>query len=158
MIWDKLNEKLIFTNVDVRDTYDLFEKLGGEFIRYGFCKKSYIDALKEREASFATGLQIEGMGVAIPHTDPQHVIKEGIAIATLKNPVCFHHMGSDDVCVDVRVVIMLAIPSAHHMAILQSVILLIQNVELIQDLLKASDPKEVIAIIKRKESEENESL
>ena len=58
---------------------------------------------------------INGFGVAIPHTDAMYVLRETEGIMTLKEPVRFTQMGSDDTPVDVKVVFMLAIenPQTH---------------------------------------------
>lgn len=151
MIWENLNEQLIFPKLEVKNKEELFEVVGQRLVDLGICKSSYIQALKERENSFSTGLQIEHMGVAIPHSDPEHVSKEAIAIATMKHPVMFHHMGTDDVEVQAQVIIVLAIPGKHHMEVLQSIILLIQNVDVIVKLLHAKDSNAIIEIIKEKE-------
>lgn len=153
MIWENLNEQLIFVNLDVKDKEEAFEIMGSKCIELGLCKESYVQALKDREHSFSTGLQIEHIGVAIPHTDPEHVIKEAIAIATLKRPVLFHHMGAEDVEVQVQVIMMLAIPGKHHMQVLQSIILFIQNVDVIEQLMLAKNSASIIEIIKEKEME-----
>ncbi|MEF9919721.1 MAG: PTS sugar transporter subunit IIA [Erysipelotrichaceae bacterium] len=151
MIWENLNEQLIFPKLDVKSKEEVFEIVGQRFIDLGLCKSDYVLALKERENSFSTGLQIEHIGVAIPHTDPEHVIKEAISIATMKQPVTFYHMGTEDVEVQAQVIMMLAIPGKHHMEVLQSVILFIQDVDVIEKLLKATDSKAIIEIIKEKE-------
>lgn len=75
----------------------------------GYVKESYIQAVKDREKEFFTGLGFEEMGVALPHTDAVHVNRQAIAIGILKNPVRFSTMGELDGTVDVRLMFMLAI-------------------------------------------------
>ena len=79
------------------------------FINEGYSRSDYVEALKQREAQFPTGLDINGFGVAIPHTDAGYVLHETEGIMTLKHPVTFIQMGSDDTQVEVKVVFMLAI-------------------------------------------------
>ena len=38
---------------------------------------TYVDALKDREKDFPTGVNMGNIEIAIPHTDKQHVIKGG---------------------------------------------------------------------------------
>lgn len=75
----------------------------------GYVKESYIEAVKDREKGFFTGLGFEEMGVALPHTDAIHVKRQAIAIGILKKPVRFRTMGELDGYVEVRLMFMLAI-------------------------------------------------
>lgn len=47
---------------------DVMETMGGRFIRLGYCR-DYVQALKERELEFPTGIDIDGVGVAMPHME-----------------------------------------------------------------------------------------
>ena len=80
-----------------------------------------MQALKDREAEFPTGINTGEKGVAIPHTDVSHVNKKGIAIATLKQPVEFVEMGTDDEYVNAQVVFMLAVDEKGHLELLQAI-------------------------------------
>lgn len=94
MIWKELDESLIFTNLHAKTNTEVMEQLGETLIKEGYAKESYIQALITREQEFPTGLDVDGVGVAIPHTDVSHVIKPGIAIAVLEKPIDFIQMGS----------------------------------------------------------------
>lgn len=154
MIWEELKKELIFTELDARDTKDVFEQMGGEFIRQGYAKDTYIQGLVEREAEFPTGLDIDGFGVAIPHTPVIHVNRTGTAIAVLKNPVTFHEMGGDEEdTVEAKLVIMLCVdnPSA-HIDKLQRIIGIIQDKEVLGKITEAVTPEKVIEVVKEKEA------
>ena len=92
MIWEDLNENLIVPDLEAKSSDEVFEKLGGLFIAEGYCRDTYVDALKDREKDFPTGVNMGSIGIAIPHTDKQHVIKGGVAIGVLKEPVHFFQM------------------------------------------------------------------
>ena len=96
MIWEELNQALIVTGMEASDYKDVMKNLGSVVIKEGYAKESYVDALIAREEEYPTGLDVDGMGVAIPHTSVEHVKKAGIAIAALKQPVTFTQMGTDD--------------------------------------------------------------
>ncbi|MEY8309935.1 PTS sugar transporter subunit IIA [Erysipelotrichaceae bacterium 51-3] len=152
MIWEELDKNLIFQNLEAEKSDDVFEKLGGEFIRYGYAKDSYIRALKERESDFPTGLDIGGFGIAIPHTDISHVNKDGVAIASLKKPVHFIQMGTNDEPVDVNLVFMLSVKDpAKHMSHLQRIVEIIQDQRVLEKIKAAEACEGVINIIKDKE-------
>ncbi|MGI6110116.1 MAG: PTS sugar transporter subunit IIA [Eubacteriaceae bacterium] len=152
MIWEELNESLIFTGIDTRDFTGIMEKLGGAMIQEGYAKDSYVEALVKREKEFPTGLDINGIGIAIPHTDVSHVNKQGIAIGRLKNPVTFIQMGTEDE-VPVRLIFMLSVkdPNA-HIDQLQRIVDIIQDQDVLNKLLEVKDASQIIEVIKEKES------
>ena len=57
---------------------------------------SFAQAVLHRENEFPTGLPTNPVGVAIPHTDIEHVISPAIAVSILANPVQFNEMGNPD--------------------------------------------------------------
>ncbi len=152
MIWEELNTSLIIPSLEVENFKDVMTKLGGVLIKEGYAKESYVDALIAREKEFPTGLDIDGIGVAIPHTDVSHVNKAATAIAVLDKPVSFIQMGTDDEPVEVQLVFMLAVvdPKA-HLDKLQRILAIIQDSEVLTKLLKVKDTDEIINIIKEKE-------
>ncbi len=153
MIWEELKEPLIFIEVEADNYQEVMEKVGTVFIEEGYCKDSYVEALKEREAGYPTGLDIDGLGVAIPHTDVSHVNKAATAIAVLKNPVTFTQMGTDDETTEVKLVFMLAVKDPNiHIDKLQTIITIIQDKTVLKQLLKAESKQEIIDIIREKEN------
>lgn len=152
MLWEELKESLIFLNVQEKCGKDILKKMGDAMIREGYAKDTYVQALLQREEKFPTGLDIHGIGVAIPHTDPCHVKKEGVALAVLKEPVTFRHMEDEGLQVAVRLIFMLAVlnPEAHFKR-LQCVLNIIQNAEVLGQLLVSKGQKDIIRIIKMKE-------
>ena len=145
MVWEKLKEELIIPGLEAKSSDDIFEALGGKLVKQGYCKESYVQALKDR---INTGEK----GVAIPHTDVSHVNKKGIAIATLKQPVEFVEMGTDDEYVNAQVIFMLAVDEKGHLELLQANLAVLQDQAVLKKLIKAKDAKEIIEIIKEKEN------
>lgn len=152
MLWEELKEPLIFLNMKETCGQDILKKMGTAMIHEGYAKDTYVQALLQREKNFPTGLDIHGIGVAIPHTDPCHVKKEGVALAVLKDPVIFRHMEDERVQVAVRVIFMLAVLNPEtHLKHLQCVLKMIQDAELLGQLLESKGQKDIIRVIKRKE-------
>lgn len=151
MVWEKLKAELTIPGLQADSSDDIFEALGGELVKQGYCKESYVQALKNREAEFPTGINTGEKGVAIPHTDVSHVNKKGIAIATIKKPVSFMEMGTDDEYVNVQVVFMLAVDEKGHLELLQAILGILQDQEVLNQLIEAKDAEEIIEIIKNKE-------
>ena len=78
MIWEELKESLIVIGMEAASSQDVFAQLGGALTREGYTKTSYVAALAAREKDYPTGLDINGIGVAIPHTDVSHVNKAAV--------------------------------------------------------------------------------
>ncbi len=155
MIWEELNPELIFTDLEADTSDDVMKQIGSAFTRLGYTKESYVEALIEREKEFPTGLDVEmeNMGVAIPHTSVEHVNKSGTAIAVLKKPVTFHVMGGDeDETVEIGIVFMLAVSDpGKHIDKLQRIIGLIQDRDFLTKLAQTATKEDIITLIAEKE-------
>lgn len=53
----------------------------------GIVKDTYLEALREREADYPTGIQLDGYSVAIPHCDSQHAISPAVYIIRLPEAI-----------------------------------------------------------------------
>ncbi|MBE5968031.1 MAG: PTS sugar transporter subunit IIA [Lachnospiraceae bacterium] len=152
MIWEELKESIIITGLDAASYEDVMHQIGGRLVQEGYAKESYVDALIAREKEFPTGLDVDGVGVSIPHTDVSHVNREGIAIGVLNQPVTFVQMGTDDETVEVRLIFMLAVVNpSEHIDQLQRIITIIQDKDFLNRLLEVKNAKQIIKIIKEKE-------
>lgn len=152
MIWEQLNPRLIFPGLAAQSTEDVFKSVGGALIQEGYAKASYVQALIDREAEFPTGLDVDGIGVAIPHTPVDHVNKSATAIAVLNDPITFVEMGTDDDKVQVRLVFMLCVVDPNqHIDELQRILSIIQDTKVLQALLGAQTPEQIVTIVKEKE-------
>lgn len=156
MIYEMLNREMIFPNLKAAGFEDALRKLGGAAIRAGYAKATYADALVEREKEYPTALDVNGYGVAIPHTPVEHVLGTVIPVAVLKEPVEFIQMGTDDETVGVRVIFMLTLagkPGEHdHLDQLQRIVSIIQDTGVLERLMAAKDAEEIMNVIKEKES------
>ena len=132
--------------------------MGGKLTNEGYAKESYVQALKDRERDFPTGLVMndEGLAIALPHTAIEHVNKAATSIARLKNPVEFHVMGGDkhETC-QVKLVFMLCVddPNAHLEA-LQRIVAILQDQEFLKKLVTVQSNEELIELFKIKEDEQ----
>lgn len=153
MVWEELKESLIFIELEAEHEQEIMEIMGGALINAGYAKKSFIRALVERENKFPTGLDIGGVGVAIPHTDADFVKKEGVAIASLKDPVTFLQMGTDTEEVKVKLVFMLTVLNPdERIEHLQRILSIIQDTNVLEQLLRAKKRADFIEILKTKEN------
>jgi galactitol PTS system EIIA component len=125
------NEDLIVLEAEVSTAEDIISRLANLLSSRGYVKDSFLSAVLERERTYPTGLPSNaGIYVAIPHADPIHVNRSAIAVATLKEPVSFSMMGSPEIKVDVKLVIMLAIHNPEeHLHMLRNFMKLLQDKE-----------------------------
>lgn len=131
---------------------EAIEKLGSLLLKGGYVKDTYIPAVIAREQEYATGLPTSEAGVAIPHTDAHHVIKQAVAVGILPAPVTFCEMGDpEDKPVAVRVIFMLAVPDKNKvMTMLQQVISILQSQGFLKDLSEITDRGRLVEILDKK--------
>ena len=139
-----LREELVVMDMDAKDSNEAIGKLAEVLYKNNFVKKSYIKAVQERERIFPTGLPTEGVGVAIPHTDVEHVNIPTMAIAILDKPVRFNMMGIAKEEIDVQILFMMAIkePEA-QIELLQKLMDIFQDKEILEQILRSKTPSEV---------------
>lgn len=104
-----------------------------ELLDHGYVKESFLSACIEREKRLPTGLPTE-IGVAIPHTDAEHVLIPAICMLQLKNPVRFRNMGDPDNCVDVFYIFNMALKeNKDQLSMLKSIIHLVKDKKYLRD-------------------------
>lgn len=132
-----MNKDFVFLKVPaIESAQEAMTYLGQELLEGGVVKNSFIPALLEREKIFPTGLLFDGYGVAIPHTDAEHVLKTQVAVMTLEKPVIFRQMASHDQTVKVQFIVMLAIKEAHsQLEMLQKLMAILQDKALVEEIL-----------------------
>ena len=67
---DFLKEKMIWLDSYCRDTSELFQMVANQALQLDLVTNAFLSKINERESCFPTGIQLNGYGVAIPHTDP----------------------------------------------------------------------------------------
>ena len=126
--------------------------LGNLLYKNGYVKDSFVSAVIAREREFATGLSVEGYGVAIPHTDTHHVIKQTVGVAILKEPIKFCVMG--DPCsseVDVKLILMLAVPDKNNvLTMITQIVEMIQDPHVIKTICQSEHRSEIITMLDEK--------
>jgi PTS system galactitol-specific IIA component len=85
---------LVFLGVEASSPDELFDKLGAELEKQGCVKPSWYEAIKAREAAYPTGLACPAGPVAVPHTDPEHLVRPYIAVVVPAEPVVFQPMAN----------------------------------------------------------------
>ncbi len=103
------NESLTIYGLKASDKEKVIQQLADLLYAGGYVKDTYLSNVLSREAVMPTGLQTKAGGVAIPHTDSEHVNQSAIAIGLLETPVNFKNMAAPTEDVEVKLVFLLAI-------------------------------------------------
>ena len=145
---ENLEKGYLVVKADTTDKFETLKTMGALMAEKGFVKESYIEAVQEREKVFPTGLPMEALGVAIPHTDSIHVNKKAVMCGILERPVEFVVMGDDEARVQVEVVFMLAIVKPDdQIAMLAQLVETCQNVSVLQTIKTAEDMNAITEIM-----------
>jgi galactitol PTS system EIIA component len=129
------DETLILKDIEANSCEETLKIMASNLCKLGIVKESYINAVIEREKTYATGLPTNGCSVAIPHTDIEHVNKKAISLGILKAPVEFGIMGEDSVKTPVKLVFMLAMDQNHsQLELLQNLMQVFQNEKILTTL------------------------
>ena len=145
--------ELVFFDFEATDEWDFFAKMSDTLKERGYIRDSWHDAICAREKSFPTGLQFEKIGVAIPHVDPENIVKPYIAIIKPKAPIDFAPMADMvDHPVHTELIINLGL-LAHaedQVAVLQAMMGIFMDEEATAEIMAQDTPEGIIdAIAKR---------
>lgn len=134
------DESVINFQINPSSQEELLSSLSDQLLEKGVVKDTFVTGIIDREKNFPTGLPVQPFGVAIPHTDNEHVVKEQIGFASLKEPVKFKIMGSDSDYVDVSLVFILSLKYPDkQLDMLQKLITLFQNEGVLNQLYECNE-------------------
>lgn len=154
-----LSEALTFCDVDLKTQDDVFVMLGRRLGEGGYVADTWLDAIGKREHDYPTGLACQGLDVAIPHTDPCHIIKPYIAVIRPKNPVAFDPMAGVGETVHARLIVNLGLKGhaeedeeddgAWQVEALQALMEIFMDADRVAELLACEDSAELCACMAR---------
>ncbi|MGE5483597.1 MAG: PTS sugar transporter subunit IIA [Ignavibacteriales bacterium] len=104
-----LDRDLCFARLRIGTDESVLRYLSAALLARGYVENGFEQALLKREREFPTALPTDGLKVAIPHTDSEHVRKSAVAVASVDPPVSFHVMGNPEEILPVSVVFLLVI-------------------------------------------------
>lgn len=126
--------------LEATDSTGVLCALSARLRELGAVTDSFEEAVLARERKHPTGLPTL-VAAAIPHTDPEHVLTPGFAVAVPKHPVAFGEIGSGgERLVWAELVIMLVLDDADsQLAALQTLVARLQEPKAVRSVLEASD-------------------
>lgn len=142
------DEKVIILNGSAQTKEEALTDIAQLMLTKESVNDKFLENVLKREEVYPTGLLVNGVGIAIPHTDSEYVKKSQLGFMSLKTPVIFNEMGTLDKEVKVSLIFMLALKEAHEqLSMLQQLIEMFQNEEVISSLLKITDEEEFIQLM-----------
>lgn len=142
---DYISKDLMFLNVEINEQKELLKYMAKRLNDFGNVNEIFIKEVVKREKEFPTGLQIEDIGVAIPHSDIEYVNNPSIALAILKEPVEFYSMEDSEKLIPVNAVFMLAINDGDkQLKLLQEITSLIQSKETMKNIIEANTKEAIL--------------
>ncbi|WP_299090952.1 PTS sugar transporter subunit IIA [uncultured Metabacillus sp.] len=145
-----LDQQVVFLDVEAEKSEEVITFLYEKLKDLNYVKESFLQAILERENVYPTGLPLANMGVAIPHTDPEHIVSPMISFAKLYKPVQFQMMGNPGETVDADIVFMLAIKEPEkQLVMLERLMGVFQNEETMSRLQDAKSAEAVTNILNK---------
>lgn len=142
-----LRPDLVIAPMPAESAAEAIAQLGARLQAGGFVKPSWVQAAIEREKIFATGLPTAEVGVAIPHTDVEHVLQQAIAVGVLTEPILFGEMGNPENTVPVRLVCALAVAQSQFLLkLLQQLVQMFQTPGVLSQIVSAASPAQIARI------------
>lgn len=143
-----LDKELCLFQLEVKDQKHLFQIMSEQLVNADCVKTSFLEGIMNREQEFPTGLEVNQIGFAIPHTDSAHVNSSQICFASLKEPLVFSDMTDKSHEIPVRLVFMLAMSQPHEQIdTLQNLVSLFQNEEKVNELLACTTKEAFIELV-----------
>ena len=143
-----LNESTILLDLEGSTKEDVLRAMARNLEEKGLVKSTFEEAIIAREAEYATGLPTNGVSVAIPHTDIEHVNKKAISLAVLKDTVEFGIMGDPEETTPVKLVFMLAMDETDsQLGLLTKLMQVFQDEEVLQFLASEKDKTKLTELL-----------
>lgn len=143
ILGDTLLQNNIILNVEAKDIYNAIELAGNILVENAYVHPEYVEDMVKSVKEFGSYIVIYP-GIALPHYKwGNNVIRTGMSLMTLKNPVFFPN-GKE-----VQIVIAFSsLDGKEHLNSLVDLMNIINENNFKEKVLKANQPKEVVKFIK----------
>lgn len=148
---DYFSPELIFLDRDYADTGAFFSATAAVLQRQGYVRDTFLSAITRREAGHPTGLPTSPWAIALPHTDPEHILRPFISVTRLARPIAWREMGNPDRVLQAYLVIMLGfVDSSSHLQVLQALMESLTDEAFLRQLYAVPTPEDFLYALKNK--------
>ena len=110
----------VLANVNYHNQDELFQSVYQKLLSAKMVKETFLEAIKNREQSFPTGLKGSKRNIAIPHTDPRNIKQSGYMIVMNQSFIEFKNMANQTEILKTKLIIfILSHTNQGHMNLLQ---------------------------------------
>jgi PTS system galactitol-specific IIA component len=147
-----LFEEDILLQMKVHDHREALQYIAQHLYNENKVKADYEAHLLSREKNYPTGLKLDSINIAIPHTDFQFANTTQLVIATFLYPIPWFNMENpnETILVSAAIISLFNKPE-HQIKILQQIMRIIQNKEYVAKIVNAKSPQQVIEVFKQEE-------
>ena len=146
---DMFSKEAVFLNIEASSSDDVLRYVAEKMCALGYARDGFYEALRKREDNYPTGLPGNVCDIAVPHTDPEYIVKPFVAVVTTNEGVPFVEIGTEDVMLNPRIMFVLGFKTGkYQVKILQTIIeLFVQQAEMPQKMLQAQTVDDVWALL-----------
>ena len=145
-----LKEDCVIENLEAATKEEALKYMSNFLLAKGYVRKTFPEAILERERLYPSGLPMEGHKIAIPHTDAEHVNKSVILFARLAKPLDFACMGDPDEKITTQLISMFALAEKKAIGkMLEVLISAYSDNEVLDTILKAPSSKAIYGILNK---------
>ncbi|MBE6083392.1 MAG: PTS sugar transporter subunit IIA [Tissierellaceae bacterium] len=149
-------KEAIFLDIEAKSTDDVLDYVYNKLHSLGYVTEEFRAAVKEREKKYPTGLPGPIYDIAVPHTDPDYIVKPFIAVARTKEGIPFVQMGTRDLHLKTRIVFVLGFKTGkYQVKILQTLVDLFIQGTMAEEFMKVNDEDEALELLKNIKIEGN---
>ncbi|HIR90811.1 MAG TPA: PTS sugar transporter subunit IIA [Candidatus Limicola stercorigallinarum] len=148
---DLFTPELVFFDFEAKDRFEFFNKMSKILVEKGYVKDTWLDAILTREKNYPTGLQFEHIAVALPHVDPENLIKPYIAVIKPKEPIVFEGMAGigGDVPAELIVNLGLLAHAEGQVAVLQALMGVFMDEASVADITAQTTPEGMVETMQK---------
>lgn len=155
LLSDYIEPSLVFLKESFESSGHVLDYIHDQALKKGYVEEIFLERIKAREAEFPTGIELEEIGVAIPHTDAECIKKEFIGVITVPDGVSFARMDDPTSYVSAKIIFVLGLKEPHaQLTMLQSLISILRQSERLQILQQQTEVPVFIGQIKEMEDHE----
>lgn len=146
----RLEPELILLNEAPLDRNIVFNSVSKLLLSKNYVEQSYLEALIAREENHPTAMQLEKMGVAIPHVDVEHVREEKLVVVTCPEGIVFNQAEDPDSTMKVNVIFFLLLKEKDaHLEFLMKLISLFQRSNEMDQILWSKSKNDVMELLSK---------
>lgn len=145
-----LDKDIVFNQLSFKNQEELFKFAGQVLEDKQYVKPSFYAAIVAREKQYPTGIEVNGVNVALCHTDAEHIIENKIMVLKLDEPVEFKSMETLEY-IDVRLVFILLLNDpALHLEVLQNISTILQDETYLNEIYTTQTKENLFDLLKEK--------